>query len=255
MPKTAIFSKLTAAKAEGHKLFAVLIDPDKVAGEQLLLTLELAEQSGADLFLVGGSTVANGQTAKTLQFIKQHSTIPMLLFPGDHQHLSDAADALLFLSMVSGRNAEYMIGQQVAAAEWLRQHPMEVISTAYMLIDGGGEPAVKRVTQTQPIPLSDSQLAADTAFAARLMGFKATYLEAGSGAKEPVPTEMIQVVRQQITGPLFVGGGIRNENSAAATARAGADVVVVGNILEKDPTLMPTMVKAVHQASSKAASL
>lgn len=241
-----LFQQLVTAHRAGEKLFAVLIDPDKADDRSLGRTLALAEKSGADLFLVGGSRVPNGHTETAVKVLKANSKIPVILFPGDNNQLTAAADALLFLTLISGRNPEYLIEQQVAAARWVKEHDMETIPTGYLLIDGGNSSSVGRVTGTAPIAHDADELAARTALAGQLLGLQATYLEAGSGAQQHVSESMVQAVRNEVRGPLFVGGGIRTPEQATAVGRAGADVLVVGNAIEKDAGLIAGLSEAIH---------
>ena len=186
-----------------------------------------------DFVFVGGSTGAVAD--EFVATLKSRVQAPIVLFPGNPCQLSEQADALLFLSLLSGRNPEMLIGQQVAAAARLRGSRLQIIPTGYLLVDGGRKSTVEKVSGTSPIARTDVELAVNTAYAGQLLGMQAIYLEAGSGAAEPVPVEMIRAVRQAIGIRLIVGGGLRSRKDAEAAWSAGADTVVVGNVLEQDP--------------------
>ncbi len=236
-----------------HTMLAVLVDPDKQTEESLLRLIDIANISGPDFFLVGGSIITNGFFAHTIELLKQYSDIPVIIFPGDSYQVSDKADGILFLSLLSGRNPDYLISHQVAAAIAVKSSGIEVISTGYILIDGGKVSTTAFVTKTQPIAQQDIQLAIATAMAGQLMGMQLIYLEAGSGALKHVSTNMVASVKKELGIPLIVGGGIRNADQAIEIAAGGADLIVVGNILEKDPALLSELVEAVHSVSNRKA--
>lgn len=227
---------------------AVLIDPDKQEPEQLLPLIEQAENCRADFLFAGGSLVAEDRFVKTIELLKKNSRLPVVIFPGSYVQVSKSADALLMLSLISGRNAEYLIGQQVAAAPHIHQCGIEAIPTGYMLIDGGVVSSTQYVTQTLPIPAHNTDLAVATALAGELLGMKLIYLEAGSGALNPVPADMIRAVKQHLHVPLLVGGGIKTTQQAEEACRAGANVIVIGNVLEKQPELLLELSLAVHES-------
>lgn len=238
-----IYSKLLKTS---HKQLAVLVDPDKQTHESLLQLIQLAQNCRADYFFVGGSLLVEDSFDKTIATIKQHSSIPVVIFPGSNYQISTKADAILFLSLISGRNAEYLIGQHVTAAPLIKESGLEAIPTGYILIDGGRVSTTSYITQTVPIPADKPDIAIATALAGQMLGMKLIYLEAGSGAQNHVPTSMINAVKKNINIPLIVGGGIRSAQQAEAVCHAGADVVVVGNVLEKDPDLLMEISLAVH---------
>ncbi|MCK6691852.1 MAG: geranylgeranylglyceryl/heptaprenylglyceryl phosphate synthase [Thermoanaerobaculia bacterium] len=233
-----LYEQLTAAKQRGEKRLAVLIDPDKLRLQRLEELLGLGIECGVHYFFIGGSLVVNNMLDEVLSGIRQRCDIPLVLFPGNSFQLSYKADAILFLSLISGRNPELLIGQHVIAAPFLKMSPLEVISTGYMLIDGGVQTAVQYMSNTYPIPAGKTDIAVCTALAGEMLGLKTIYLEAGSGALNPVPEHMIEAVRGAISIPLIVGGGIRTPEKAAASLRAGADMLVVGNAVEKEPGLL-----------------
>jgi phosphoglycerol geranylgeranyltransferase len=217
---------------QGQKQLSVLVDPDKCTPEMIPKLLDHLPGETTHI-LVGGSTVAPGVTHELVQVIKKQSPLPLWIFPGDAEQISPQADALLFLSLVSGDNPEYLIGQQARAAAILRTMELPTIATAYMLIDGGVDSAVARVTATQPLGLEDTERIINRALAAYHMGAKAIYLEAGSGAHNPVPTEIIRRVKTATALPLIVGGGLRQPEQIQNAWGAGADMVVVGTAIEE----------------------
>lgn len=237
--------------SKNKKQLAVLIDPDKVNAQKLVQLVEAAINCQIDFFFVGGSLLMEDKFEQTISYIKKHSNIPCIIFPGNNYQLSKNADALLLLSLISGRNAEFLIGQHVIAAPLIKESGIEVIPTGYMLIDGGRISTTSYITQTVPIPNDKPDIAVATALAGEQLGLKAIYMEAGSGALYPVNTSLIKAVRKNISIPLIVGGGIRNAEQAEAACNAGADVIVVGNILEKQPELLMELSLAVHAVNKE----
>jgi phosphoglycerol geranylgeranyltransferase len=227
-----IYQKIISAHKKKQAQLAVLIDPDKFNPE----LIKLANYCNVHYFFVGGSELTNGNIEKTISVIKKLSKIPVIIFPGDEKQLSAKADAVLFLSLLSGRNPDYLIGKQVLAAPFIKQKKLECISTAYILVDGNKKSATQKVTNTKP--LTDTKTIINTSIAAELLGFKAVYLEAGSGAKKNINTSIIKKVKQNIRIPLLVGGGIDGVNKAKQAINAGADILVVGNVLEKNSALL-----------------
>lgn len=215
-----------------EKGIAVLIDPEKCDnGTHLRSLLEKAVFAKVDFLFVGGSTVSRKEFVQTVEFIKQHCSIPVVIFPGSSQQLSPEADAILYLSLLSGRNPDFLIGHHVQSAVELNEMDIEVIPTAYLLIDGGTQSSVAYVSQTTPIPRDKSTIVKNTALAGKLQGKRIIYLDAGSGAKEVVPAEMIREVAS-LDVPLIIGGGIRSIEKIRAAHEAGASIVVIGNHLE-----------------------
>lgn len=246
-----IYTGLQAQQHANRKQIAVLLDPDSIGSEQELLhTLELCNKANVDLILVGGSLITNGFWDRCIELIKDKTKIPLVLFPGNIMQTHPKADAILFLSMISGRNPDLLIGKHVLAAPLLKKSGIEVIPTAYMIVDGGNLTSVMYMSNTTPLPSDKNNIAACTAMAGDMLGLKVTYMDAGSGALNPITTSMIKEVKAQINGPLFIGGGIKTEAQAIATCQAGADVVVVGNAFEKQPELIFTLTKAVHSLNS-----
>ncbi len=225
---------------------AVLIDPDKQSQVNLKKLVQLAQDARVDFFFVGGSLLMDDSFEATVTFIKEHSAIPVIIFPGNNYQVSARADALLFLSLISGRNAEYLIGQHVLAAPSIKKTKIETIPTGYLLIDGGNISTTSYITQTVPIPNDKPDIAVATALAGEMLGMKLIYLEAGSGAKKTVSADMIKAIKMNVSVPLIVGGGIRSGEMAEKLCLAGADILVVGNILEKEPDLLMEISLAVH---------
>ena len=214
------------------KLLAVLIDPDKLEIDTLSQFIDNVNNSLITHIFVGGSTVENNVTQQLVSALKPLTSLPIVLFPGDVTQIANDADALLFLSLVSGRNPEYLIGQHIKAVSKLRHTDLEIIPTGYILIEGGKETATQKVSNT--IPLKTAQDIVDTAKASELLGMKLIYLEAGSGAKHPVSAEIIKAVKKDITIPLIVGGGIRSKAQLENAYIAGADLVVIGTAFEEN---------------------
>lgn len=228
----SIYQKIISAHKKKQGQLAVLIDPDKFNPE----LIKLANQCNVHYFFVGGSELVGGNIEKTISVIKKLSKIPILIFPGDEKQLSAKADAVLFLSLLSGRNPDYLIGKQVLAAPFIKQKKLECISTAYILVDGNKKSTTQKVTNTKP--LKDIKSIINTAIAAELLGFKTVYLEAGSGAEKSINASVIKKVKQNISIPLLVGGGINSTKKAQQAIDAGADILVIGNALEKDSILI-----------------
>lgn len=220
--------------SDGKKLLAVLIDPDKFSPNNISGFMLKLNQSIATHIFVGGSTVEEHRTEILVDCIKKHTILPVIIFPGDVTQITESADALLFLSLISGRNPDYLIEKQIEAVSKLRGKQLEVIPTGYILIENGKETSVQRVTQTTPIQRKDIQYIADTAKAGELLGMKLMYLEAGSGAIQPVSPEVIKAVKQELTIPLIVGGGIRRKDQLQLAYNSGADLVVIGTAFEEN---------------------
>jgi phosphoglycerol geranylgeranyltransferase len=235
---------------EPEKKFAVLIDPDKVNSSSLLQTVELANEAGIDYFFVGGSLLVHDTLDNCVGIIKSASDIPVVLFPGNNKQVTPAADAILLLSLISGRNPEWLIGQHVEASLRLKESKLEIIPTGYILIDGGKETSVTYVSQTRPIPSDKTDIAVSTALAGEQLGHKLIYMDAGSGANNTIPVKMIQQVKKHVKLPLIIGGGIDTPTKAVRACMAGASVVVVGNAIEKEASLIKDMAESIHQCVS-----
>ena len=231
-------------------MIALLVDPDKSDKKDCNQIGESAAAAGVDFFFVGSSLITGNNFEACLTELKSFG-IPVILFPGNAMQVSNNAKALLFLSLISGRNPEMLIGRHVLAAPVLKKSSLEIIPTGYMLIDSGTPTSVSYMSGTMPIPHDKDDIAVCTAQAGELLGLKLIYLDAGSGARFTISTRMIESVKKNISVPLIVGGGIRTPEKIADMCRAGADLIVVGNALEKDPGLIPELVSAVHSITSE----
>ncbi|WP_119789267.1 geranylgeranylglyceryl/heptaprenylglyceryl phosphate synthase [Flavobacterium anhuiense] len=229
-----IRQQILEAKSNGQKLLAVLLDPDKIVLENINHLIEKINQSPATHIFVGGSIVQNTILEELITALKQKTNLPVILFPGDPSQISPKADGILFLSLLSGRNPDYLIEYQVQAAPILKKTNLEVISTGYILIESGNETAVARVSKTKPLSRENLDLVLATAQAGEMLGNQLIYLEAGSGAKQSVPTKMIELVAQNIQIPVIVGGGIVDLHGIQKAYKAGADLVVIGTAFENN---------------------
>jgi putative glycerol-1-phosphate prenyltransferase len=213
--------------------------------------IQLSQDAEVDYFFVGGSLVVSDHLDECILFIKKHCSIPVLLFPGSASQISKHADALLYLSLISGRNPELLIGQHVISAPFVKKSGLEIISTGYMVVDGGASTTVSYISNATPIPADKADFAFCTAMAGEMLGMKLIYMDAGSGAKKAISEPMIAAVAQNINIPLIVGGGIRDAEKAYLNCQAGADVIVVGNAIEKEPSLIKEMATAIHSVLVK----
>lgn len=238
MKKTGLYSTILKQANTGAKQLAVLIDPGKQNFAELLKTIHICNESKIDFFFVGGSTVSKVDLDKTVHAIKENSTIPILLFPGDYTQISDKADGILFLSLISGNNPDYLIGNHILATPILSKSNLEVISTGYILIDGGTETSVVKISKTKPLPHHDIEKSKIVAKTGEYLGKKLIYLEAGSGASKSVSPEMVKSVKSTISIPLIVGGGIKKEKTIKDLYNAGADIIVLGNGAENNKSLI-----------------
>lgn len=241
-----IYKSIAESKTKREKQFAILIDPDKQNLKGLEKLVKVAEKAKADYFFVGGSLITNNKLDECLNLIKKQSNIPTVLFPGSVMQVSPQAKAILLLSVISGRNAEMLIGKHVIAAPLLKASKLEIISTGYMLIESGRSTSVSYMSNTTPIPSDKNDIAVCTAMAGEMLGMKLIYMDAGSGAKQAITEEMISAVRKSISIPLIIGGGIRTPEKALKNCKAGADIIVVGNAIENDPSLISEIANAVH---------
>ena len=232
------------------KKFVVLIDPDKPTDKEIIDIVEKSKNVGVDFFFVGGSLLTTDSLDNCIKLIKQHSDIPVLIFPGNSLQISKWCDGFLLLSLISGRNSEMLIGRHVIAAPYLKLYGNEIIPTGYMLIDGGRQTSVSYMSNTTPIPHDKDDIAMCTALAGEMLGLKIIYLDAGSGATTPVSADMISKVKQTIEVPLIVGGGSNTPEKAAIAAKAGADIIVIGNALEKSIDRLQEFADAVHNGNS-----
>ncbi len=243
-----IYQDILLAKQHGKQLLAVLIDPEKTSIEQLPTLVKLIHQSIATHIFVGGSTDQHNTIEPVIVALKKATMLPIIIFPGSANQVSKKADGILFLSLISGRNPEYLIEQQVQSAIQIKESSLEVLPTGYILVDGGKESAVERVSSSKPICQTNSELILRTALAGEFSGKKIIYLEAGSGAKTPVKSSIISLVKENLTIPLIIGGGIQTVHQLTTAYAAGADLVVIGTAFEKDPAFFNIIKKeSVHE--------
>jgi putative glycerol-1-phosphate prenyltransferase len=246
----AVYHKITELKRQKKKSFAVLVDPDKTSLTKADELISISTSSKVDLIFVGGSLVVSDHLEALVQHLKKECDIPVVLFPGSPSQVTPYADALLYLSLISGRNPELLIGQHVISAPLVRKSGLEIIPTGYMVIDGGAPTTVSYISNANPIPSDKNEIAVCTAMAGEMLGLKLLYMDAGSGAKVPITEQMIQSVSMQTTIPLVVGGGIRDAEKAHKNCKAGADLIVIGNAIEKDPYLIKEISDAIHSCSA-----
>jgi putative glycerol-1-phosphate prenyltransferase len=235
----SITQYLTDLRRNGEKALAILVDPDELHRTDYRAQLLRGFQNGStDVVLVGGSLITGNETQENIKWLSENCELPLVLFPGSPDQLSPHVDAVLFLSLISGRNPELLIGQHVAAAPRIAEMNLEAISTGYMLIDGGKPTTASYISNTQPIPRDKPNIASATALAGQMLGMKCLYLDTGSGALFPVPLELIRKVRETVDIPIICGGGIRSVEEVEAAYRSGADLVVVGTLFEEQPELI-----------------
>jgi len=228
---------------QDKKIFALLIDPDHHNDQSLIHTTKLADQSQVDLILVGGSILHNS-IEQSIELIKKNTNIPVVLFPGNILQITNKADGILLLSLISGRNPDLLIGNHVIAASSLKESNLEVLPTGYMLIEGGKITSVEYMSNTKPIPSDKPDIAISTAIAGEMLGLKYIYLEAGSGATKKTTTQIIEGVKNHISIPLIVGGGLKTTSDIKQAINSGADIIVVGSAVEEDSSILPDLVKA-----------
>jgi phosphoglycerol geranylgeranyltransferase len=235
---TKILNLLLDHKAKGDKMFAVLIDPDKAEEKHLKSILEECVKCKVDILMIGGSLVTTTNSDFVVSYCKANISIPIVLFPGSYLSVNENADVLLFLSLTSGRNPEYLIGQHIAAAPLLRESSLEIIPTSYLLVDGGKPTTVSYISGTSPIPNDKPEIAASIALAGEFLGHKLIFLDCGSGATKSIQPEMIQLVKKWVSLPVICGGGIDSAAKAKILWEAGVDIIVVGNAIEKSTSLI-----------------
>lgn len=251
----SILESLQTRRQQGIKSIAVLVDPDKVDDlTRLKYLCDLANENCVDFFFVGGSLITTGNLSKVISTIHENVSIPVVLFPGSAQQVDPGADGILFLSLISGRNPEYLIGQHVLAAPMLKESKLEVLPTGYMLINSGKMTSVAYVSNTIPLPEDKYSLAASTALAGEMLGLRLMYLDAGSGAEREISARMIGAVRKAIDIPLIIGGGINTAEKAHNALQAGADLIVIGNALEKSPDLLTEISERVYDWNQRVLS-
>lgn len=237
-----IYDFITDKIRRKEKILALLIDPDKYSREKLDGFIAQVRRNPPQLILVGGSLISN-PVEPVVTALKDGLNMPVILYPGNPNHLTPNVDAVLFLSMISGRNPDLLIGSHIIAAPYIRKHHIEPIPTGYMLIDGGSPTSVEYISQTRPIPADKTDIAAATAMAGEMLGLKMIYMDAGSGAINPVSPAMLKAVRASVSIPLMAGGGITSTEKLKYAFTNGADLVVVGNVLEKSPELLTSFLE------------
>lgn len=247
----SILKAIHERSSAGEKQFALLVDPDKHSASSLVKLIGKASEYKVDYFFIGGSLMTGGDLDKCVRLIKENADIPAILFPGSPLQISKYADAILFLSLISGRNPELLIGNHVVAAPYLRKTQLEVLPTGYMLVDCGSPTTASYISNSQPLPYNKSEIAACTALAGEYLGQQLIYLDGGSGAQKPVSESMIKEVAQTIDIPLIIGGGIRSAAEAEKAYLAGTDIIVVGNAIEQNPNLLPEIAAVSHMLKAK----
>lgn len=246
MSSSSVLNSLVNLRKQNKKAFAVLIDPDNTDMDQIIETAQLCNDANVDYVFVGGSLMLSNHLDECIKTFKSKSSIPVILFPGSPSQVSKEADALLYLSLISGRNPELLIGAHVVSAPKIKASGLEIISTGYIVIDGGKPTTVSYMSHSAPIPFDKDDIAVCTAIAGEFLGKNVLYMDAGSGAINPISEKMIQKVSNQISIPLIVGGGISSPEKAIANCQAGADIIVVGNALEKNKHLIKVLAEAIH---------
>lgn len=242
----SVYDIISGKKGRKSKKFAVLVDPDKINKKALVTSVEIAKSSGVDFFFVGGSLLTDDTLETTIKTIKENCSIPVILFPGNTLQINKNADAIFLLSLISGRNPEMLIGKHVIAAPYLKSSHLEIIPTGYMLIESGKPTAAMYMSNSTPIPSDKADIAVCTAMAGEMLGLKIIYMDGGSGALLNISEKMVAKVKQNISIPLIVGGGIRTPAQAHDLCHAGADIVVVGNAIEENNRLIENIADAVH---------
>ncbi len=249
--RASIYKNQLTKTETNRKAFAVLLDPDNLTRESCLNILALSETHHVDYFFMGGSLVTTQNQAALIHLIKEHSNIPVILFPSNSLHIDQQADGILLLSLISGRNPEFLIGQHVLAAPLLKASPLEILPTGYMLVDTGRQTTASYMSGTTPLPYDKPAIAACTAMAGELLGMKFIYLDGGSGALKPISPEMISAVKKSIDVPLIIGGGIKTKEMAHTAFAAGADIIVVGNEIEKNPNFLAEVSEVLKSFSTE----
>lgn len=248
---TDIYQIIHSNSQQGRKMIAALIDPDKNDEKSLLKLIYHCEMAEVDFFFIGGSLMVRDSLEKTLDIVKSNSTTPCILFPGSVMQISAKADAILFLSLISGRNPELLIGNHVIAAPYIREACLQTIATGYMLIHCGNFTTAHYMSGSMPIPSHKFDIAAMTALAGQMLGMQAIYMDGGSGAAHPVEPGMIAAVRRSVSIPLIVGGGVKSDDHARQAFEAGADILVIGNALEDNPGCITSLGKVKRELSSQ----
>lgn len=242
----SVLGQLEQARQQNKRLFSLLIDPDKIGGNELERLAITAQHAAVDMLFVGGSLLVRNTLFDCVQIIKANSNIPVVLFPGDNMQVVPNADAILLLSVISGRNAEMLIGKHVVAAPTLKNSGLEIIPTGYMLVDSGKPTTASYMSNTTPLPHDKDDIAACTAMAGEMLGLRTIFMDGGSGAMNSVSESMVKRVADHVSVPIIVGGGLKTPEMAKARFDAGATVVVVGNAIEKNGSLLAEMASATR---------
>ncbi|MFN3315416.1 MAG: geranylgeranylglyceryl/heptaprenylglyceryl phosphate synthase [Raineya sp.] len=243
----SVLRKLKNCKEQQKKAFALLIDPDNIDELECIELLNLAESTQVDLLFIGGSLITGNNLGRVVEICKSHTQIPVVLFPGSSLHIDTEADAILFLSLISGRNPDFLIGQHILAAPILKRSRLEILPTGYMLVDTGKQTTVSFISNTTPIPFDKPDVAACIAMAGEMLGLQIIYMDGGSGAEKPISPQMISAVRKAVDVPIIVGGGINSPEKVQIALKAGADVIVVGNAIEKDTQLIYKITQTIQE--------
>jgi putative glycerol-1-phosphate prenyltransferase len=243
----SVLKKLKYYKETQKKSFALLIDPDNVSELDCIELLHLAESAAVDFLFIGGSLITGNNLGRIVEICKSNTQIPVVLFPGSSLHIDTEADAILFLSLISGRNPDFLIGQHILAAPILKRSRLEILPTGYMLVDTGKQTTVSFISNTTPIPYDKPDVAACIAMAGEMLGLQIIYMDGGSGAEKPISPQMISAVRKAVDTPLIVGGGINSPEKVQIALKAGADVIVVGNAIEKNSGLILKITQTIKE--------
>jgi putative glycerol-1-phosphate prenyltransferase len=237
---------LYSSISENKKQFAVLVDPDKYSNKDLLDLVGLAKKTMVSYFFVGGSLITEDNLDNCLKLIKDNCDIPVIIFPGDSLQINNRADGILLLSLISGRNSDLLIGKHVVSAPYLKKSELEILPTGYMLIDSGRPTTALYMSNSLPIPADKDEIAMATAMAGEMLGLKILYMDGGSGAQNAIPVSMIERVKRNTSIPLIVGGGIRTPEAAKERFEAGADIIVVGNAIEDEHSLLEQIAEVAY---------
>lgn len=243
----SILQQIEYRHKSGLKSLTLLIDPDKFDEATCQLYLQLNAFESANFIFVGGSLMVGANMGKTIALLKKHTTKPIIIFPGSSMHIDFQADAILFLSLISGRNADLLIGQHVIAAPILKKSNLEILPTGYMLVEGGKQTTVSYISNTTPLPADKPEVAACTAMAGEMLGLKLIYADAGSGAEKAISPKMVSMLRKSVSLPIIIGGGIKTVEKAVELWRAGADMLVIGNAVEEDPTFFRVLAQKLAE--------
>lgn len=252
MPFSRIYEQILQKKQQRQKLFAVLLDPDNLTVSACERLIFLSHTYSIDYFFVGGSLVTTPNQAPLISLLKQKSKIPVILFPSSSLHIDAQADGILLLSLISGRNPEFLIGQHVISAPIIKASQLQILPTGYILVDSGRPTTASYMSGSMPLPRDKPNIAASTALAGEQLGLHLIFLDAGSGAQNPVPAPIITAVRQVVEIPIIVGGGLNTPEKIMTALEAGADMIVVGNEIENNPDFICTAATAIKEINSAA---